>query len=164
MKLIGIDLYQFLLTQALKQARGEDVDHWTPELNLEGAGRLPEEWIPELEVRLALYGRLARLRGAVALDAFEEELEDRFGALPEEAGALLEIARLRDLAREVGLTKVDAGPAAIAFTPRTAGAPPLSELEDRNGRWIAAERIEDAGERRARVAELMEQVVEARGG
>ena len=164
MKLIGIDLYQFLLTQALRQARGENVDHWTPELNLEGAGRLPEDWIPELEVRLALYGRLARSRGSAALDAFEEELEDRFGALPEKARLLLEIARLRDLAREAGLTKVDAGPAAIAFTPRIAGEPPVAALQERNGRWIAAERIEDAAERRARVTEVLEQVVEARDG
>jgi transcription-repair coupling factor (superfamily II helicase) len=161
MKLIGVDLYQFLLTQALRLARGEPADHWTPELNLEAAGGLPETWIPEMEVRLALYGRLARLRGSAALDAFEAELEDRFGVLPAEAQALIEVSRLRDLARAAGIARVDAGPAAIALTPRVAGLAPVPEVSEHKGRWIAAERIEDATERRARVVELLETLVEA---
>ena len=161
MKLIGVDLYQFLLTQALRLARGEPADHWTPELNLEAVGGLPETWIPETEVRLALYGRLARLRGSAALDAFEAELEDRFGVLPTEAQALIEVSRLRDLARAAGIARVDAGPAAIALTPRVAGLAPVPELSEHKGRWIAAERIEDATERRARVVELLETLVDA---
>ncbi len=155
MKLIGIDLYQYLLTQALRQARGEAVDGWTPELSLGIAGRLPEAWIPELEVRLALYGRLARLREEAAIDAFEEELEDRFGAIPAEAAVLLDLARVRRSARAAGITRIDAGPAAVAFTPRQSGADVPAGLVEKNGRWLLAEPIDDAGERLARVAALL---------
>ena len=165
MKLIGIDLYQFLLTQALRQARGEPVDQWTPELHLGLAGRLPEDWIPEEPIRLALYGRLARLRGREALDAFEGELEDRFGALPDDARALVDAARLRVAARAAGIARVDAGPAAIAFTPRAKGTPPpIDALVEKDGRWIAAERIEDARDRSDRVAELLDELMEAGDG
>lgn len=58
------------------------VDDWMRDLHLGLNGRRSEAWIPDEQVRLALYGRLARLDSAAAFDAFEAELEDRFGALP----------------------------------------------------------------------------------
>jgi transcription-repair coupling factor (superfamily II helicase) len=158
MKLIGIDLYQFLLTQALRQARGEEVDNWTPVLNLGIAGRLPEAWVPEVDLRLGLYGRLARLPDTAAIDGFAGELEDRFGPLPVEAMVLLDLARLRMLAREAGVVEVDAGPAAIALTPRNKDAAVPDGLAAKNGRWLLAERIDDAGERLVRVRDLLEDV------
>jgi transcription-repair coupling factor (superfamily II helicase) len=135
LKLIGIDLYQHLLGQALLEARGETVDVAEPELKLGLAGRLPPDWIPEEDVRLALYLRLARLAEGGALDTFEAELTDRFGELPEEAEALLTLARIRLLAKAAGLTRIDAGPAAVAFTPREARKPPAG-VEEKNGRWL----------------------------
>lgn len=157
MKLIGIDLYQYLLGRALRAERGEAVDRVAPELHLGIAGRLPESWIPEVEVRLTLYGRLARIEAEGALDAFEEELEDRFGALPDEARLLIELARVRLLARGAGVAKVDAGPAAIAFTPQHRGRTPKG-LTEKNGRWIMPARIADAEERLAKVGEMLEAV------
>ncbi|MFD1033181.1 TRCF domain-containing protein [Sphingomonas hankookensis] len=157
MKLIGIDLYQYLLGRALRAARGESVDRIVPELHLGIAGRLPETWIPEAEVRLMLYGRLARIEDEGALDRFEEELEDRFGALPEPARLLIELARVRLLARGAGVAKVDAGPAAIALTPQHKGAAPKG-LTEKNGRWIMPARIDDPGERLTKVGEVLEAV------
>jgi transcription-repair coupling factor (superfamily II helicase) len=118
MKLIGLGLYQHLLEQALRVARGEAVDDWVPELHLGLAANLPGSWIPEEEVRINLYARIARLASAAGLDALADELEDRFGALPPEAATLLEVARIRLLARAAGIARIDAGPAAIALTPR----------------------------------------------
>ena len=157
MKLIGIDLYQYLLGRALRAERGENVDRVVPELHVGIAGRLPEHWIPEAEVRLMLYGRLARIEEEGALDAFEEELEDRFGALPDEARLLIELARVRLLARGAGVAKVDAGPAAIALTPQHRGDAPEG-LTEKNGRWIMAARIDDAEERLTKVGEVLEAV------
>ena len=118
MKLIGVELYQHLLEAALRSARGEGVDRWTPELNLGTAGSLPEDWIPEVEIRMTLYCRLARVTLQRELDDLEDELEDRFGPLPEAAGSLVALSRVRCLARLARVAKVDAGPAAIALTPR----------------------------------------------
>ncbi|WP_242414657.1 helicase-related protein [Sphingomonas panni] len=157
MKLIGIDLYQYLLGRALRAERGEVVDRVAPELHVGIAGCLPESWIPEVEVRLTLYGRLARIEEEGALDAFEEELEDRFGALPDEARLLIELARVRLLARGAGVAKVDAGPAAIALTPQHRGRTPKG-LTEKNGRWIMPARINDPEERLAKVGEVLEAV------
>lgn len=108
-------------------------------------------------MRLMLYGRLARIEEVGALDAFEEELEDRFGALPDEARLLIELARVRLLARGAGVAKVDAGPAAIALTPQHRGDAPEG-LTEKNGRWIMAARIDDAQERLTKVGEVLEAV------
>ncbi|WP_335299305.1 TRCF domain-containing protein [Sphingomonas adhaesiva] len=158
MKLIGIDLYQQLLESALRTARGETVERWTPDLRLGLAGRLPETWIPEEELRVTLYARLARLTDAGALDRFEEELEDRFGTIPPEAATLLTIARIRAEARAAGVARIDAGPAAIALTLREDATLDAAArgLEQSNDRWLLRERIEDAGDRLTRVQALLE--------
>ena len=158
MKLIGVDLYQHLLEAALRTARGETVERWTPELNLGVEGRLPADWISDEELRVSLYVRLARTADAAALDAFEAELDDRFGDLPEAARTLLTVARIRIAARAAEVARVDAGPAAIALTPRRgaridAAAAGLTEKGDR---LLLAERIEDGDARLTRVAELMD--------
>jgi transcription-repair coupling factor (superfamily II helicase) len=158
MKLIGVDLYQHLLESALRAARGEDVERWTPELHLEIGGRLPEAWVPDPELRVALYARLARAVDEDGVDALAEEMEDRFGAAPPEAATLLTIARIRARALAFGIARIDAGPAAIALTMRRGaeldGA--AGGLAEKNGRWLLAERIEDAGARVERVAEVLD--------
>lgn len=116
MKLIGVDLYQNLLEQALRAARGEDINDWQPELCVGIDGHLPEDWLPDTDLRLQLYGRLARLQSINDLDRFEDELADRFGAVPDPAQELLVLARLQILARALDIRRIDAGPAAIALT------------------------------------------------
>jgi transcription-repair coupling factor (superfamily II helicase) len=160
MKLIGVDLYQHLLEGALRTARGETVDYWTPALHLGVAGHLPEIWIPEAEVRITLYSRLARIEDNGAIDAFEAELHDRFGMLPEEAQRLLEVARVRMLARQAGIARIDAGPVAIALTPRedfVEGASALLEL--RGDRFILKESIDDADARLERLRTFLEDLL-----
>nr|WP_239017897.1 helicase-related protein [Sphingomonas aracearum] len=158
MKLIGIDLYQHLLEAALRAARGEDVERWSPELHLGLDGRLPEEWMPEPELRVTFYGRLARAEDRAEIDALEAEMEDRFGALPDGASTLLAIARVRAQARAARIARIDAGPAAIAFTPRRDFAGEMAGLAKKGDRLLLAERIEDARDRLARVEAVLEEV------
>ncbi|HUD93689.1 TRCF domain-containing protein [Sphingobium sp.] len=158
MKLIGADLYQHLLRIALKTARGEDFERWNPELNFGTTGALPESWIPEADVRLSLYVRLARIETDNALDAFEDELSDRFGAMPAEVAKLLARARIRMTARALRIARIDAGPAAMAFTLRpdctidvaTAG------FVEKNGRWIFSQPLATDDERIARIGCLLD--------
>ncbi len=160
MKLIGIDLYQHLLGQALRAARGEAVDRWTPELSLGIAGSLPEAWIPEVELRLNLYVRLARITAADALDALAEEMEDRFGPPPAEARTLLAVARIRLLAVAACIQKIVAGPAAIALTPHAGFSADTAGLEAKGDRLLLREATEADEARLARVAELLETMAE----
>jgi transcription-repair coupling factor (superfamily II helicase) len=120
-KLIGAGLYRHLLERALRAARGEAVeDDWSPELNLGAGGRVPEDYVPEAEVRINLYARLARAADADAVEALADEIEDRFGESPEPVRTLLAVARLRQLCRALGIARIDAGPKAVALTFRHA--------------------------------------------
>jgi transcription-repair coupling factor (superfamily II helicase) len=159
MRLIGVELYQQLLEGALREIRGESADRWTPILQSGVAGDLPEDWIPEADMRVSLYARLARIDADSDLDAFEMELEDRFGAIPDTASRLLAIARIRLKMRAAGIARIDAGPAAIAVTLRPgAKAPPASlDLREKSGRWLLAERIEDPHHRLVRVDALLDE-------
>ncbi|MDR6786861.1 transcription-repair coupling factor (superfamily II helicase) [Sphingomonas sp. BE138] len=163
MKLIGIDLYQQLLEGALRRARGEEVERWTPELHLGIDGRLPETWIPDEELRVTLYTRLARITDGETLDALADELEDRFGALPDEARTLLATARMRVDARAAGIAKISAGPAAVALEPHNGTAIDAAAfgLEEKDRRFLLRERIDDPLARLERTGELVREMAEA---
>ncbi len=162
MKLIGVDLYQHLLGSALRTARGETIDHWAPELHLGVSGSLPEGWIPEADVRITLYSRLARLTDMGGIEAFEAEIHDRFGALPVEAERLLEVARVRVMARSAEVARIDAGPAAIALSPRrTFAGQSIPALEPSSDRLLLKEAIEDPDRRLERTRALLEDMLAA---
>jgi transcription-repair coupling factor (superfamily II helicase) len=156
-KLIGVEFYQHMLEGALRTARGEPVEIWTPALNFGVGGRISPEWIPEEDVRIGLYVRLARIGDLPELDSFEEELVDRFGDPPEDARHLLALARLRVLAREARIERIDAGPAAIAFTPRSgfAGDHEACGLEQSKDRLLLRETIEEPQDRLARAEAIL---------
>ena len=118
-KLIGMGLYRHLLERALRAARGEPPpDEWSPELNLGAAGRIPADYVPEAEVRINLYARLAKLTDESDVDALGEEIEDRFGTAPEPVRELFALTRLKHLCRRAGIARLDAGPQAIAVSFR----------------------------------------------
>lgn len=162
MKLVGIDLYQHLFEAALREAQGQDPGLWLPELNLGDAGSLPTDWIPDPDIRLGLYVRLARLANEAELDAFEGELADRFGLYPPAAERLLMVARISILARAMEIERVDAGPAAIALTPHGEDSHTLAgtDLVEKNGRWLLKEKTDEDG-RLARVADVLESLVQS---
>jgi transcription-repair coupling factor (superfamily II helicase) len=115
MKLIGVSLYQHLLARAVRIARGERLEvEVEPDIELEMAGALPENYVSEPVVRLNLYSRLQRLEGSEEISAFEDELVDRFGPPPEEVKTLLDIALIKLRAARAGVSAVKAGPKAIA--------------------------------------------------
>ncbi|MFC4594919.1 helicase-related protein [Sphingobium tyrosinilyticum] len=138
MKLIGVDLYQHMLSAAMRQARGEEDERWMPDIHAGAEGYFPEEWIPDPSIRLSLYIRLARLMEASEIDVFEEELLDRFGTLPDPAEWLLAQARLRASAKDAKIVRIDVGQAGVALTPHAHNSADWSEagLEARNGRWL----------------------------
>jgi transcription-repair coupling factor (superfamily II helicase) len=157
MKLIGTDLYQNMLGIALRRARGETVEHWTPDLRLGGWGALPHEWIPEPDIRIGVYVRLARAENDAALDALEDEMVDRFGPLPPLALLLLSNWRIGVLARQAGIARIDAGPAAIAITPRPDFRADAKKagLQEKNGRLLLIEEL-SPDERQSRVHDILE--------
>jgi transcription-repair coupling factor (superfamily II helicase) len=116
-RMIGIELYQELLDRVRRALTGGDASSTLmTEIGIDVAARLPADYIAEPEPRINIYARLARLRDWESLEQLADEIEDRFGAPPSPVRALIDLARIRETARALGIVKVDAGPVAIAFT------------------------------------------------
>jgi len=112
---VGIELYQHLLEEAVSQARNGGapngaVEDWTPQITLGTSVLIPEAYVADLNLRLGLYRRIAQLVDRRDIDSFAAELVDRFGPLPSEVDNLLETIAIKQLCRQAGVQKVDAGP------------------------------------------------------
>ena len=123
-KEVGIELYQQMLEDAVADARagggledGGAAEAWTPQIALGTPVLIPEAYVSDLNVRLGLYRRVAGLVDRAEIEAFAAELIDRFGPIPQEVENLLEIIAIKQLCRDAGVGKIDAGPkgAVVAF-------------------------------------------------
>jgi transcription-repair coupling factor (superfamily II helicase) len=165
-KLIGAGLYRRLLERALIQARGETPPpDWNPELNLGIQGRIPPDYIPEPEVRINLYARIAG-DGSKGTDLLAE-IEDRFGPVPEEVSNLIALHRLKQACRGLGVARIDAGPQAIAltFTEHRLGDTALERWRkaggadlDWRGERLVLQRATEDGERLAILDEVLREI------
>ncbi len=129
---VGVELYQSMLeeaVQALREGKDEAVSEksWSPQINVGASVLIPEDYVADLTVRLALYRRLADLDSDQEREAFAAELIDRFGPLPAEANQLIAVAALKALCRRCLISKLDAGPKGAVLTFRDGGFPdPMS--------------------------------------
>ncbi|MBL8547990.1 MAG: transcription-repair coupling factor [Hyphomonadaceae bacterium] len=125
---VGVELYQSMLEEAvasLRDGTDEAVSEksWSPQINVGASVLIPEDYVADLTVRLALYRRLADLDSDQEREAFAAELIDRFGPLPAEADQLIAVAALKALCRRCQISKLDAGPKGAVLTFRETGFP-----------------------------------------
>ena len=136
---VGYDLYSKLLAEAVRELGGQSSPATVDaQVSAPVEGFLPEEYVPEVNQRLALYKRLAGAADAETLDDIRAELTDRFGPPPPEAGQLLDIVRIRLAARRLGMEKVEIGEARALLTFAQATpvqpAPLLTAIRNSKGR------------------------------
>ncbi len=124
---IGVELYQQMLEDAVNELKagsgdgGSDLSlerGWSPQINTGAAVLIPEAYVPDLNVRLALYRRLSEAEKAEDREALAAELIDRFGPLPAEADQLLKVVAIKGLCREAHVAKIDVGPKGAVVTIR----------------------------------------------
>ena len=92
-------------------------DRWSPQITIGMPVLIPDDYVADLPVRLALYRRLATIDDERESEAFGAELVDRFGKMPQEVEHLLRIVAIKLLCRRANVEKVDTGPkgAVISF-------------------------------------------------
>ena len=107
MNSVGFDLYCRMMAEAVSEAKGEAVDVWVePELRLGVQGHIPESYVDEEAQRLQLYRRLSAVTSSAVLQELRNEMQDRFGILPEPTQRLLEVLEIKILARLLGLERI----------------------------------------------------------
>ena len=129
---IGFQLYNEMLSEAVRCLKaGIEPDLMAPtnvttEINLHSPALLPNDYCGDVHLRLSFYKKLATAKTTDQIDTLLEEIVDRFGKLPHQAQTLLDVHRLRVLAKDYGVVKVDAAPGVIniSFKPN----PPVDPM------------------------------------
>jgi transcription-repair coupling factor (superfamily II helicase) len=119
---VGFQLYNEMLSEAVRCLKaGIEPDLLSPlnvttEINLHAPALLPNDYCGDVHLRLSFYKKLATAKNPDQIDALLEEIVDRFGKLPAQAQTLIDVHRLRVIARPYGVVKVDAAPGVISIT------------------------------------------------
>jgi transcription-repair coupling factor (superfamily II helicase) len=120
-KEVGYELYQQMLEEAVMSMKAGITapapDRWSPQITIGTPVLIPEDYVTDLPVRLALYRRLAEIEDDRAIEAFAAELVDRFGPLPDEVEYLLQVVAIKSLCRRANVERIEVGPkgAVLAF-------------------------------------------------
>ena len=124
---IGFSLYTELLGRAVESLRaGKEPNLEGPlnsgvDINLHVAALLPDDYVPDVHLRLILYKRISACTSQEDLRELQVELIDRFGLLPDAAKNLLRIASVKRTASTLGIEKIDAADAGgyLVFGPQS---------------------------------------------
>jgi len=121
---VGFQLYNEMLSEAVRSLKdGKEPDLLAPmsattDINLHAPALLPDDYCGDVHMRLSFYKKLATAKSTEQIDALMEEIVDRFGKLPAQTQTLIDVHRLRVIAKPYGVVKVDAAPHLITITFR----------------------------------------------
>lgn len=113
---VGFELYQSLLEEAILTAKAEGAGHaapqegFSPQITVDAPILIPEDYVPDLSLRMGLYRRVNEIEDKQGLEAFAAELIDRFGALPEATENLITLMEIKQNAVKARISKLDVGP------------------------------------------------------
>jgi len=108
---VGYELYCRLLETAVRGLKKMPPAEPPPvNLDLPGEAWLPRDYVPDFRAKIDVYRRLSRATAARQVDDLAAELSDRFGPPPDEARRLLDFARLRCRAIDLGIDSITRHP------------------------------------------------------
>ena len=114
---VGYELYCKLLEEAVMALKGEKVEETVEtRISLPIEAYLPDDYVPDSRQKVSVYKKIAGLKDDDALMELREELQDRYGSIPEPVEMLLEVANLKQLSNRLGITAVVAGNEQIKVT------------------------------------------------
>jgi transcription-repair coupling factor (superfamily II helicase) len=130
-KEVGFELYQSMLEDAIVEQKAGGIpakEEFTPQISVDAPIMIPEDYVPDLDLRMGLYRRLGELEDRQAIEGFAAELIDRFGALPEETANLMKIVEVKLNCRDAFIAKLDLGARGAVVTFAKSGFPDLAGL------------------------------------
>ncbi|WP_213979468.1 transcription-repair coupling factor [Sphingomonas sp. dw_22] len=120
-KEVGYELYQSMLEEAILDARAgglrdERPRDLSPQITVDAPILIPEEYVPDLDLRMGLYRRLNEVEDKAGIESFAAEMIDRFGKLPEPTDNLLQLIEAKLNAKTACIAKLDVGPKGALVT------------------------------------------------
>jgi transcription-repair coupling factor (superfamily II helicase) len=113
-KEVGFELYQSMLEEAILEAKSggtaKPSEGFSPQITVDAPIMIPEDYVPDLDLRMALYRRMNEFETPDEIEPFAAELIDRFGKLPPETQNLLRVIEIKMNCRRACILKLDVGP------------------------------------------------------
>ena len=115
-KEVGFELYQSMLEDAIVAAKAGDIGlessstDFSPQITVDAPILIPDDYVPDLDLRMGLYRRMNDLENRQEVEAFAAELIDRFGDIPAPTANLLKIIETKLNAKIANVSKIDVGP------------------------------------------------------
>ena len=112
---VGFELYQSMLEDAILAAKAGELgleakpERVSPQITVDAPIMIPEDYVPDLAVRMALYRRLNDAQDKPEIDALAAEMIDRFGDLPAATANLVKLIEIKHQAIEANIAKIDVG-------------------------------------------------------
>lgn len=118
---VGVEMYQDMVRDMMNQiklhgikALNNDKDEdWTPEVKLNISVNIPQDYIADFNTRLEFYKRISSCMTEESLLQINKEMEDRFGLIPQAVLNLVDIIKIKNLCKEIGISRLDLGPTGI---------------------------------------------------
>ena len=112
-KEVGYELYQSMLEEAIMDAKAGGLRNrprdFSPQITVDAPILIPEDYVPDLDLRMGLYRRLNELEDVAAIESFAAEMIDRFGPLPDATENLIRVIEIKLNARKACVAKMDVG-------------------------------------------------------
>jgi len=112
---VGFELYQSMLEDAILAAKAGDIGleqdrgGLSPQITVDAPIMIPEDYVPDLAVRMALYRRLNDAESQAEIESLAAEMIDRFGPLPEATSNLVKLIEIKHQAIAANVAKIDVG-------------------------------------------------------
>jgi len=112
---VGFELYQSMLEEAILDAKAGGAglearsDSFSPQISVDAPIMIPDDYVPDLDLRMGLYRRLNEIEDRQGLESFAAELIDRFGKLPAPTQNLLKIIEIKQNCVKANIAKIDVG-------------------------------------------------------
>jgi transcription-repair coupling factor (superfamily II helicase) len=113
-KEVGFELYQSMLEEAILDAKSGGLASnrprdFSPQITVDAPILIPEDYVPDLDLRMGLYRRLNDLDESREIEAFAAEMIDRFGPLPDPTDNLIKVIEIKLNAKKACIAKMDVG-------------------------------------------------------
>ena len=118
MEQVGYDMYNRLLNEVVQELKGEEIQEEEEEITIDISlsAFIPESYIDNTNQKIEIYQDIADSHDEKALENVIEEIVDRYGKMPEQVENLIKIARLKNMARETAIQKIQQRQMGVVFT------------------------------------------------
>ncbi len=132
-KEVGFELYQAMLEEAIMDAKSGGLasarpKDFSPQITVDAPILIPEEYVPDLDLRMGLYRRLNELEEGREIEAFAAEMIDRFGPLPDATDNLIRVIEIKLNAKRACVSKIDVGPKGVLVSFHNDTPPNIEKL------------------------------------